>query len=150
MSFDYSQIPATEQECQSFDQLPAGEYNVNIDGCGEDVSPNGYEYVKLKCSITDGQHKDRRISLTFWTGGKFPESAYRQIGSVMFAAVGKGCQLHELANKFIKLKIKYKDGDTYPRFAGCSKYTGAAPVQQQPPAQHQSVFQQPSNDDAPF
>ena len=150
MGFDYTQLPASQEECVSFDKLPAGEYNCCITECEEAVSPNGYEFVKLRAAVSeDGPHKGRTMSLTFWTGGKYPESAYKQIGSIMFAACGKGCQLHELVNKIVRLKIRYKDGDEFPKFSGCSRAT-QQPAVQQPAVQQQPVVQQQPASEAPF
>ena len=148
MSFDYSQIPTTQEECNSFEGVPAGEYRVTITDCSEAISSNGYEFVKMSTEVIGGNHSGRKINLTFWTGGKYPESAYKQLGAIMFAAKGKGCQLHELVNSTLLLTIKYKDGNDFPRFAGCKRDESPAPQQQAAP--QQPAPQAAPVDDTPF
>lgn len=146
MPFDPNMLPQSESECSSFERVPAGEHRCVITECEDAVSPNGYEFVKMRATVIGGPSDGRTLSFTFWTGGKYPESAYKQLGQIMFATVGRSCGLSDLINKTAVFKIRYKDGNDFPQYQSCTRDTGsqqAQPVQQQPQVRQPVV-------DAPF
>lgn len=153
MPFDPNMQPQSESECSTFERVPAGEHRCVITECEDAISPNGYEFVKMRATVIGGPSDGRTLSFTFWIGGKYNETAYKHLTQIAFAAIGRPVVgLSDYINQTAVFKIGYKDGNDFPQYRGCTRDTGGQPVQQQP----QSVQQQAQHQvrqpivDAPF
>ena len=139
MSGNLQGFDANQYEPQSFDVLPAGEYEIVIvNSAVQDTKSGDGKYLKLELQIINGQFKNRKLfdNLNLWNRSDQAQTIARGQMSSICRALGilTPKDSSELHMKPLRCKIKierseeYGDGNKVVAYK--PRQTGAAPVEQ--------------------
>jgi len=109
---------ANQYESQSFDVLPAGEYDVVIVGSSVEQTKSGTgKYLKLELQVLNGQFKNRKLfdNLNLWNQSQQAQTIARGQMSAICRAVGNLTPKDsaELHMKPIRCKVKIEKSEEY-------------------------------------
>ena len=104
---------------QSFEPIPAGTYDITVDGCDEKISANGNEYLAVTFKVADGNYRDRLIWDQF--NLKHPDTNTREISErrirTLFGACGFKVAGHtdRLIGETLRARVSIRpESDKYP------------------------------------
>ena len=109
---------ANQYEAQSFDVLPAGEYDVVIVASSVEQTKSGTgKYLKLELQVINGQFKKRKLfdNLNLWNQSQQAQTIARGQMSAICRAIGNLTpkDSSELHMKKIRCKVKIEKSEEY-------------------------------------